>query len=131
MNDLESRLRRLETGINDIPTFQFPINDEDYRVQAVTEVAASSSSISARLTKVIITWLSVEDQNVERYEIWVSRIAGGADKPYLAASSADSPATFNLTSDAAGDAMAYIRTVMKNGLTLPLTASPSVTFEVF
>lgn len=129
--NLADRLRRFETRLNDIPGFSLPATDDDYRVQAAYELAATSASIAAKLTQVTITFLQVEDPNVERYEVWVSRIANGADKPYLAASVESSPATFNVVSTGAGNALAYVRTVMKNGLTMPLTASPSITFQVF
>lgn len=127
----DERLRRLEVGIRAIPAFQKPPVDHDYRVSPVQSITTSATSISARLTKVVISWISVEKPNVDHYEVWVSRIAGGADKPYLAVSVKDSPATFNIVSSAAGHSLAYIITVMKNGVRTPLTAAPSATFQVF
>lgn len=133
MNDilLENRLRRVESGLDDIPTFQAPATDDDYRVKPVYKIEAVSASIAARLTRVELTWIGIEDPNLARYEIYVSRIANSAEQPYLAASVTDSPAVFNVVSDAAGYGIALIRTVMKNGLITPLTASPSVVFQVF
>lgn len=129
--NLEDRVRRIENGIRDIPSFRLAPVDHDYRVLPIQRPLASSSSIASRLTKVVITWISVDDPQVDHYEIWITRIANGADKPYLAASVKDSPATFNIVSTAAGHALAYIVTVMKNGVKTPLTAAPSATFQVF
>lgn len=129
--ELGARLRRLESTIIEIPNFQNPSIDHEPRVEPVTSPLAASSSIAANLTKVVITWISVEDAIIDRYEVWVERLTDGAPTPYLAASVKDSPAAFNIVSDAAGHGLAYIRTFTKAGLSTPLTASPSVVFEVF
>jgi hypothetical protein len=131
IQDLAARLKRVESGIDDIPALQLPAADYDARVPSVTNLYVVSASIAARLTKVAIMWLSPDDTNVARYEVWVARIANGAQTPYLAASVNDSPASFNITSDAAGHGIAFVRTVMKNGLTTPPGAAPSIPFQVF
>jgi len=130
--DALARLRRVEQSINDIPALQLQATVYDARVPSVTTLSAVSTNIAAKLTSVAIMWISPDDPTVERYEIWVSKIANnGSDAPYLAASVKNSPASFNIVSDAAGYGLATIRTIMKNGLAADLGISPSIPFQVF
>lgn len=129
-DDLSARLRRLERNIDDVPALRSQDISYDTRVPSVIALKSISSSISARLTKVAILWISPADLDVAKYEVWVSNTSGSS-QPYLAASVTDSPASFNVTSDAAGNAIAFVRTVLRSGLSTPLTAAPSVTFQTF
>jgi hypothetical protein len=129
--DLRDRIRRMEQAASDTPLLQNAPMEADIRIPPAEAPHLVSSSLVGGSTKVILQFSRPFDANIERFEIWVSRTVSSQSEPYLIASVKDSPARFMLKADATGYAIAYIRTVMKNGLVGALNASPTVTFSTF
>jgi hypothetical protein len=131
IQDLEGKMRRLESTLSNIPNFQLPIVGGDTRVPYVLEAQLVSSNATNGSTAVAITWLNPDPPNVDHFELWVKRASYSSENPYLAVSCQDSPATFAVTADKDTAVVAYIRTVAKSGLGTDLSSSPTVTFNVF
>ncbi len=128
--DVSDRLDRIEGKLQDVPLYQLPPIDGDVRVEPVGNVQLIQAEQTSGATKVAIRWTEPENLEVDRYEVWVSRTAYSSESPYLVASVQHSPAAFTVTADQDTAAIAYIRTVYKNGLGTDLNASPTVTFAV-
>ena len=129
--ELADRLTKLESIRADSRMYQLSPVDVDIRVPSAENVELISSEALSGATKVAIRWVKPDDPNIDRFEIWVSRTAYESSTPYLAISVKDSPAAFTVTADRDTSAVAYIRTVMKNGLGTDLNASPTVSFNVY
>lgn len=129
--ELADRLTKLESTRADSRLYQLSPVDADIRVPSAENVELISSEALSGATKVAIRWVKPDDPNIDRFEIWVSRTAYESSTPYLAISVKDSPAAFTVTADRDTSAVAYIRTVMKNGLGTDLNASPTVSFNVY
>lgn len=120
------------TGLgNLVPLYQLNPVDGDARVPGANNVKLLGSTNSSGVTAVAIGWLKPSDALIDRFEIWVQRTAYTNTNPYLAASTVDSPASFQVTSDQNTVCIATIVTVLKNGLRSDFKSSPTVTFNVF
>ena len=129
--EISDRLNRLERTNREVPLYQLPPFDHDVRVPPAESVELVSAQPTSGATKVAIRWTKPADPNIDHFEIWVKRTAFESENPYQAASVADSPCAFTVNSDRDTTAVAYIRTVMKNGLSTDLNASPTVSFNVY
>ena len=126
---LAAKVKALSKYQSDTPFYQLPGYDgADGRVLPVTNIQLLSTTQTSGGTAVAITWVKPDDPNVAKFEVWVQGSILGSNQPYLAASVADAPAIFTVSSDIATTGVAFIRTVMKNGLGTDLTAAPSVAF---
>jgi hypothetical protein len=128
--ELSDKLVRLEAGGNDVPLYQLPPYDYDSRVQAAQNVTLLGSTPASGSTAVAIGWTKPTDPNIDRFEIWVRRSAYSTENPYLVASVTDAPASFTVSADSNTIVVAYVRTIMKNGLSTEIGASPTVAFNV-
>jgi hypothetical protein len=126
LNDLAERFRRVESSIKDSPLIQRTSYEYDPRVPAVEHVDLASGTSSGGVTQVVITFIRPFAPNIDKFEIWVN--AYGSNQPTLIATVKDSPAAFSLSTAPGTVVVAYIRTVLLNGLTSALNASPTVTF---
>ncbi|HPO87324.1 MAG TPA: hypothetical protein PLN86_15900, partial [Candidatus Hydrogenedentes bacterium] len=129
--EISDRLNRLERTNREVPLYQLPPFEHDVRVPPAESVELVSAQPTSGATKVAIRWTKPADPNIDHFEIWVKRTAFESENPYQAASVADSPCAFTVNSDRDTTAVAYIRTVMKNGLSTDLNASPTVSFNVY
>ena len=129
--EISDRLNRLERTNREVPLYQLPPFEHDVRVPPAESVELVSAEPTSGATKVAIRWTKPADPNIDHFEIWVKRTAFESENPYQAASVADSPCAFTVNSDRDTTAVAYIRTVMKNGLSTDLNASPTVSFNVY
>ena len=129
--ELADRLDQVQRNAQDSPLYQLPPFPTDDRVPLAQAVEVVSSQAISGATKVVLRWIRPADPNVDHFEIWVQRTAFQSENPYQIASVADAPAAFTINSDQDTAAVMYIRTIMKNGLSTDLQASPTVAVNVY
>ncbi len=129
--ELSDRLNKLESRRADTPLYHLSPIESDIRVPAAENLELVSSQATSGATKVALRWVNPQDPTISHYEIWIKRTAYQSDNPYLIASVQKSPAVFTVTADLDTVAVAYVRTVMKNGLGTDLNSSPTVSFNVY
>lgn len=132
IDELLDRVKRLEKRLNDTPLLSRSPNDVDRRVPPVLRVAIASVTPNAGNAAVLLTFVTPDDLNVDRFEVWVADTSTAQSQfPNHVASSTGSPVKFVVPVLAATTSyVAYVRTVMKNGLRSAINASPSTTFVV-
>ena len=129
--ELADRLDQVQRNAQDSPLYQLPPFPTDDRVPLAQSAEVVSSQATSGATKVVLRWMRPADPNVDHFEIWVQRTAFQSENPYQIASVADAPAAFTINSDQDTAAVMYIRTIMKNGLSTDLKASPTVAVNVY
>lgn len=125
---LQEQVARLERPLNDTPRFQYDPAEYDKRISPAENIKLVTNAAAGTNTKVIITFIHPHDPNIDRFEVWVSYLVDSRPEPHLAVAVKDSPASFIVSSTASVDAVAYVRTVMRNGLISGFAHCPTITF---
>jgi hypothetical protein len=128
MDNYDERLRRIETGLADTPTARHQPFETDERTVPVSDLELIAADSTSGATRATLRFQTVQDANVDHYEVWVNKTAYGTEEPYKLCDVKESPASFVVNVDQATSVVATVRTVMTNGLGTSLNTSPCVTF---